>query len=526
MLPSGSRPARPVRAAAGSEDFGRKSARVTGAKRPAIKACSVVRKRFTIEVWAVLFSGALNACGALILSPVLPFYAIDRAGASALDLAMMSSAYSFCQMVSSPLMGNISDRFGRRPVLLAGIAASSAFFFAQAMANTVPKLLAARAALGLAAGTLPVEVAYITDLTTREERPGVLRRQSQLIMAGAFLGPPVGSVFRGDSFPILCHIMGGVCLLNFLVGIACFTEPNQSEVVVTPAADDKTNETTPVISRFSSKTSTLLLFAAFMDCFALAVSDGPEAYFLRNNFNFGEPHLAAFFMVCSATGLIVANTVSCVLRWLRPKVACMVFSLGSAASVSTLFVFKDAFEPYLYAFLSSCTVTIVESVSASALISTLVTEDQQGTMYGVESALLNAGFFLGPPLGGFLFDYDNYAPYAVSIACFVLSACAYAMLPSIDASEALLSRKRGVTKTINHLVDKGPLPNKSFAVQFMAADRARQTWFVDQEMHRPFQEVQRWHEERGLRKSLSIHVPEHKREKIDPGELTPPIPSS
>uniref|UniRef100_A0A7S4UCT5 Major facilitator superfamily (MFS) profile domain-containing protein n=1 Tax=Alexandrium monilatum TaxID=311494 RepID=A0A7S4UCT5_9DINO len=471
--------------------------------KPAIKAVSVVKKTFTIELMALLFSGALNACGALILSPVLPFYAM-RNRASALDLALMSSAYSFCQMVSSPLMGNLSDRVGRRPVLLAGIAASSAFFFHQAMADTVPKLLLSRAALGLAAGTLPVEVAYITDLTTREERPKVLRRQSQLIMAGAFLGPPVGAIFAGEGFPTLCHIMGGVCLLNFVLGLLFFTEPpKQQEVTPSAPADDKSNEPTPVMSRFRNKTSSLLLFAAFMDCFALAVSDGPEAYFLRNNFNFGEPQLAGFFMVCSATSLIVANMVSWVLSWLRPKLACMLFSLGSAASVSTLFIFRDAFEPYLYASLSSCTVTIVESVSTSALISSLVTLDQQGTMYGIESALLNAGFFLGPPLGGILFGYHNYAPYAVSLACFVLSAFAYALLPKISAQDALLRTKSGTTKTINHLVDKGPLPNRAFAMHVVAADRARQTWFVDQEMHAPFQEVQRWHKQHGLRKVLN-----------------------
>jgi len=522
MLPSGSRPARPVRAAAGSEDFGRRSA--GEGRKSAIKAVSVVTNRFTMELVALMFSGALNACGALILSPVLPFFAIKVAGANALDLAMISSTYSFCQMISSPLMGNLSDRVGRKPVLLAGIAASAVFFFFQAHADTVQKLLWTRAALGLAAGILPVEVAYITDLTTREQRPEVLRRQSLLIMAGAFLGPAIGAFFARDGFPTLCHIMAGVCSLNFLLGCIFFTEPRAVEVIINQTEGEQSPGRTSVISRFGTKTSGLLLFAAFMDCFALAVSDGPEAYFLKVNFNFDEPHLASFFMVCSATSLIVANCVSPVLRWLRPKVACMLFSLGSAAAVSTLFMFRDAFEPYLYAFLSSCTVTIVETVSGSALLSSMVTLDQQGTMYGIESALLNAGFSLGPPLGGALFDYDNYAPYAVSIVCFMLSAVAYAMLPAISGFDPLLSSASpGATKTLHHLTTKGPLPNKSFTMQFVAADRARQTWFVDQEMHAPFKEVQRWHRERGLQKSLSIHVPEPVREKQVSGELTPRI---
>uniref|UniRef100_A0A7S1WTH7 Uncharacterized protein n=1 Tax=Alexandrium catenella TaxID=2925 RepID=A0A7S1WTH7_ALECA len=143
-------------------------------------------------------------------------------------------------------------------------------------------------------------------------------------------------------------------------------------------------------------------------------------------------------------------------------------------------------------------------------------------MYGIESALLNAGFFLGPPVGGALFDSDNYAPYTVSIVCFLLSAAAYAMLPSISDTESLLSSPGSSSKTMGHLADKGPLPNKNFAVQFVAS-RARQAWFVDQEMLAQVRQGQEWHRQRGLQKSLSIHVPEPKKEKFLSGELTPTL---
>merc|ERR1719189_1454118 len=107
----------------------------------------------------------------------------------------------------------------------------------------------------------------------------------------------------------------------------------------------------------------------------------------------------------------MAHMAPLVLKRVSPKVACTIFSLGSAAAMSTMIAFSGGWEPYLYAFLSSCTITTVETVSTSALITAVVAEDVQGTMYGLESALLNAGLFLGPPLGGIVFKYSSYAPY-------------------------------------------------------------------------------------------------------------------
>jgi len=466
-----------------------------------------------MELVALLFSGALNACGALILSPVLPFFAINKAGASALDLAMISSIYSLFQMVSSPLLGTLSDRIGRRPVLLAGLFASAVFYFLQAFAETVPALLASRAALGFAAGTLPAEIAYLTDLTTKEERPNVMGWQTFLITGGALLGPAVGALFASDGFHVLCHIMACVSLLNLTLGVLFFTEPRRPEVVrIMPADADLPQEP---FRGSTSRTAALLLFTAFMDCFALAVSDGPEAYFMRNNFGFTEPHLAAFFMVYSASSLVCASFVPWLLKKLRPKVACTTCSLGSAAAMSTLFAFTGPWEPYLYACLSSLMVTVVETVSTSELPKSMVSEEQRGTVYGAESALLNAAFFLGPPLGGFLFEYHSYAPYAVSVACFCLSSAVYALLPSTSGQEPLLEATgRSTGRMVHHLREKAPLPNKNFAPQLLAA-RARQTWFVDEELYGEFREAQRWNVERGIRKASSIHIHPIKSNKPD-----------
>merc|ERR1719458_898302 len=87
------------------------------------------------NIYVLLLSGAINACGALILAPVLPFFAMG-AGASAFDLAMISSVYSLFQMMSSLLLGTLSDKLGRKPIMIFGLTLRTCLYFCQSYADT------------------------------------------------------------------------------------------------------------------------------------------------------------------------------------------------------------------------------------------------------------------------------------------------------------------------------------------------------------------------------------------------------
>jgi len=252
------------------------------------------------------------------------------------------------------------------------------------------------------------------------------------------------------------------------------------------------------------------LVAGFLDAFSLAVSDGPEAYFLNDKFHFTEPDLGAFLMVCSAAVLIVSYVGPSTLSRLPAKSVCVAGSVLSALIMPIMLVTKAWWAPYVYAVCISCTSSVVEIVSKTTLLSKMVPERQRGAIYGLESALLNAGFSLGAPLGGFLYDLtDKGVPYAVSSLFFLCSALAYSSLPQAPAAtrEALLpdgqaTRALGsAARTYEHWANEVPLPNKRFATR-LQANQARRVFFVDDDLYEPFQESVG----RRVKKSHSIGV--------------------
>src|SRR5690625_789790 len=104
-----------------------------------------------------------------IIIPVLPFYAEDL-GASAKELGFLMAIYSLMQFIFSPVWGRISDRIGRKPVILIGIFGLSLSFFMMAFAKTLWMLFVARFIGGmLSAANMPTVTAYVADITSEEE---------------------------------------------------------------------------------------------------------------------------------------------------------------------------------------------------------------------------------------------------------------------------------------------------------------------------------------------------------------------
>lgn len=510
--------------------------------KPALKGKSVntFRRSVTVEILSLIFTGAFTACGALILSPVLPFYVMQH-NATAFEWSLISSAYSLCQMFSAPLLGSLSDRIGRRPVLLGGIFFSAVFYLLLSETHTVYGLVAVRAALGLACGTEPVEIAYISDLTRKEDRPAWISLQMTIEAAGAVAGPAIGAVVAPFGFNWICRAMGAICAVNFLLGLVFFTEPEhlrfiriaeEPEVIEEDGEDlgnavcAQTSEAREMLRYFGQRTTGPLLVGAFLDSFSLAVSDGPEAYYLHYAFAFTEPDLGAFLMVCSAVVLVVSWVAPKVVGALPAKSVCVVGSALCALMMPVMPVcryltpgefhgLKALWSPYVYAVSISCFSSVVEIVSKTTLLSKMVPGRQRGAIYGISSALLKAGFTLGAPLGGFIYDQTNIGfPYFLSSAAFLCSALAYSLLPSSPPplmGEALLQRQctQNVARTCEHWANDVPLPNKRFATR-LQANQARRVFFVDDDLYEAFHEKEGFQEKedasRKVKKSHSIGV--------------------
>jgi DHA1 family tetracycline resistance protein-like MFS transporter len=161
----------------------------------------VDRRRVTIFLIVLV-----NFIGSTIVIPVLPLYAQGRFGASPPLISLLYASFFIAQFLASPLLGRLSDRYGRRPVLLLSQLGTAFSFLLMALAGALPLLFAARILDGITGGNVIVAQAYLTDITTREQRTRALGATWAAFGIGLAFGGLIGGVlthFLGERAPFI-----------------------------------------------------------------------------------------------------------------------------------------------------------------------------------------------------------------------------------------------------------------------------------------------------------------------------------
>src|SRR6202012_4753151 len=140
----------------------------------------------------------IDLVGFGIVIPLLPYYALHFQ-ASPLEVTSMMACYSFAQFFASPFWGRMSDRVGRKPVLLVSLFCSVVSYIGMGLASSLWMLFAARLLAGAGAGNIAAAQAYITDSTTEENRAKGLGMIGAAFGLGFTLGPAIGGMLAGSN---------------------------------------------------------------------------------------------------------------------------------------------------------------------------------------------------------------------------------------------------------------------------------------------------------------------------------------
>jgi len=144
------------------------------------------------KLTVLMITAFVDMLGLAMVIPLLPFYA-TKLGASATIVGVLIAAFSIAQLASAPLWGHFSDRYGRRPALLAGLLVSAVAYVIFAYASTLWLLLLSRVVQGLGGGTIGVVQAYVADASDPKDRAKSLGWLSAATSLGAVVGPAIGS---------------------------------------------------------------------------------------------------------------------------------------------------------------------------------------------------------------------------------------------------------------------------------------------------------------------------------------------
>ncbi|MDX2194206.1 MAG: MFS transporter [Gemmatimonadales bacterium] len=161
----------------------------------------------------------LDLVGFGMVLPVFPFYA-ERVGVPPSLVIFLGGLYSLGQLIGAPLWGALSDRVGRKPILLLTLLANAAANLVLAVADSGPLLGASRLIGGLAAGNIATAYAYVADVTDDAGRPKALGLLGAAFGLGFILGPALGAALAGSGGASLARVAHGATALSVIAAIA------------------------------------------------------------------------------------------------------------------------------------------------------------------------------------------------------------------------------------------------------------------------------------------------------------------
>lgn len=196
-------------------------------------------RRAVAVVFAVVF---IDLLGFGIIIPILPFY-VRSFGVSDVYIGLLAASYSLLQFLSAPVLGRLSDGYGRRPVILLSVAGSVVAWTLFGLGGGLAVLFLARMLAGAMGGNIAAAQAYIADVTPADQRAGALGLLGAAFGLGFIFGPALGGVFASDSvvaaardvlpaavpatrFSLPSFAAAGLSLLNLAFAALVLTEPN------------------------------------------------------------------------------------------------------------------------------------------------------------------------------------------------------------------------------------------------------------------------------------------------------------
>lgn len=356
-----------------------------------------------------------------VIMPILPFYA-ERMGATATHLGLLFASYSLVQFFFAPMWGQLSDRIGRKPVILIGLVGFGLSFFLFGLANSLWMLFAARILGGiLSAATLPTVMAYIADTTDLESRGSGMGLMGAAMGMGVTFGPVIGG-FLGEYSASLPFYFSAVLALVVSV-FAFFFLPESRRAVERQnarAATRRRSGLAEVVVAVSGPIGFILILA-FLASFASANLQGTFALFAQAHLGFGETEMGIVFGVMGVVmaltqGLLVGPFIN---RWGEERM----IQLGLISSAVGFIAFLATFN-----MTSMIIVMAVMGVGNAAMrpaVNSLASKrtpaDAQGHVMGVVNSYNSLGRVFGPVVGGIIFDLLGYQwPYIVGAIFFVL----------------------------------------------------------------------------------------------------------
>jgi predicted MFS family arabinose efflux permease len=375
----------------------------------------VTRRRSALTILFVIVFVDLLGFGMVI--PVIPLYAEKHFGASVGSTGWLLSGYSAMQFVFTPIWGRLSDRWGRRPLLLGSIFMTGVAFLGYGLAPSFGWLLASRVFAGFATANIAIAQAYIADVTAPEERARGMGLIGAAFGLGFVLGPGIGGILSGFSMALPGYAAAGLAFANGVAALALLPEPAERSRAPGRAGFRELLEELgkPGIRR--------LIAVYFFSVTAFSAMEGTFALLAEHRYGLDQRHVNWVFAFFGVVVVLVQGGL--IGRLTRRFGEARLLLAGLLLQVVAFLLLP--WSPGVVGLYAACVPLAVGSglatPSLTALLSRSAREDDQGGTLGMGQSAAALGRIVGPISATAAFGKLGFAaPYVGGAALLFLGA--------------------------------------------------------------------------------------------------------
>ncbi len=368
----------------------------------------------------------IDVMGWGLIIPVMPKLISELKGVTINEASsygsVLISAYAITQFIFAPFIGNLSDRFGRRPVLLASLLGFGIDYIILALSPTYGWLFAGRIIAGITGASFTTGAAYIADISTTETRAKNFGLIGAAFGLGFVIGPALGGLLAGLGLRAPFYAAAGLCLLNALYGYFILPESLAPEnrrpfdwKKANPLGALRLLKKYPGIDK--------LAFCFFLIYLAAQAVQGNWSFFTIYRFHWSESMVG---LSLAAVGLLVGAVQGGLTRIINPR-------LGNERSVYTglllytagLLLFAFANQGWMmFAILVPYCLGGIAGPALQSILATHIPPNEQGALQGTLTSLMSLTTIIGPLIMNNLFNYftSPKAPFYFPGIFFLLAA--------------------------------------------------------------------------------------------------------
>ncbi|HJF47543.1 MAG TPA: MFS transporter [Limosilactobacillus oris] len=370
----------------------------------------------------VIFCEFLICLGMSLIFPVMPFIK-NEYHFSAFDMGVMSSLFAFVQFIASPIVGRISDKTGRKPMLVWGLLVFSIAEFVFALSQRLWLFDLSRAVDGLSAAMfVPTSMALAADLTSVKDRAKVIGWLSAAFSGGLILGPGLGGILANISYKFPFWVAGILGIISTVVAVILLPKDrderfksstkNPEDALLEGGWAQVKSLLTPVM--------TMLFLMIFIMAFGLAGFESIYSLYVNEVHHFDLQSIALVLTLNGIISLILQVFLfdRMVQWWGEVRVIRYCFF---ASAIGTAFVIYD----HSHWQLIVATLVVFEAFDmlrpAITTLLTKMSKNNQGLLNGVNMSLTSVGNIIGPLISGALLDINYQYPYWIVIVFLAIS---------------------------------------------------------------------------------------------------------